>query len=299
MTVERCKHSIFDHLVTISNIMADLSQAEAEKIIAGVAIPPRPAIVNAVLEERGKDEPDLRRISQLISTDVGLAAAVLKTVNSPFFGLRRQVTSIEHGVSMLGMKNIGTLVMSLALRNAVPTQGLDRFWDEAARTALVAAYLAQVLDCATKEDAHLFGLFHNAGIPLLMRRFPNYKEVLRMANSEMNRSFTDVEDAELGTNHALVGALLAKGWQLPEHIRAAIAQHHDLDVFTSHLPSESLNLIALALLAQYIESETYRVSPSIEWQKRGANVLDYLMLDEQQLDEVIKDARNMLDESGL
>ncbi len=279
--------------------MADLTTAEAEKIIASVAIPPRPAIVNAVLEERGKDAPDLRRITQLISTDVSLAAAVLKTVNSPFFGLRRQVASIEHGVNMLGMKNIGALVMSLSLRNAVPALGLERFWDEAARTALVSAYLAQALGCAAKEDAHLFGLFHNAGIPLLMRRFPHYKDVLRKANCEHERSFTDVEDAELGTNHAVVGALLAKGWQLPEPIRVAIGQHHDLDIFSSHLPSESLNLVALALLAEHVESSVFRLTTGFEWEKRGASVLGHLMLDEEQRDELMKDAQNMLDESGL
>lgn len=279
--------------------MADLTTAEAEKIIAGVAIPPRPAIVNAVLEERGKDAPDLRRVAQLICTDVSLAAAVLKTVNSPLFGLRRQVTSIEHGVNMLGMKNIGALVMSLSLRNAVPAQGLERFWDEAARTALVSAYLAQTLSCATKEDAHLFGLFHNAGIPLLMRRFPNYKDVLRQANAATDRSFTAVEDALLGTNHAVVGALLAKGWQLPEHIRLAIGQHHDLDIFASHLPPDSLNLVALSLLAERIESTVSRLSANNEWEKRGAGVLAHLMLDEAQFDELQKDAQNMLEESGL
>jgi HD-like signal output (HDOD) protein len=279
--------------------MTNLSTAEAEKIVASVAIPPRPAIVNAVLEERGKDEPNLHRIAQLISTDVSLAAAVLKTVNSPFFGLRRQVSSIEHGVNMLGMKNIGALVVSLSLRNAVPTQGLDRFWDETARTALVSAYLSQALGCASKEDAHLFGLFHNAGIPLLMRRFPNYRDVLKKANAELVCSFTDVEDAELGTNHAVVGALLAKGWQLPEHIRMAIGQHHDLGIFTSHLPSESLNLVALSLLAEHIEGAISRLSSHTEWEKRGASVLAHLMLGEEQFDELMKDAQNMLEESGF
>lgn len=279
--------------------MANLTSAEAEKIIASVSIPPRPAIVNAVLEERSKSEPDLRRIAQLVSTDVGLAAAVLKTINSPFFGLRRQVSSIDHGVSMLGMKNIGALVMSLSLRNTVPTQGLDRFWDEAARTALVSAYLAQALGCSPKEDAHLFGLFRDAGIPLMMRRFPNYRDVLKKANAEPVRSFTDVEDEELGTNHAVVGALLAKGWQLPEHLRMAIGQHHDLDIFTSHLPPQSLNLVALANLAEHIESSSSRLSNDAEWDKRGVAVMAHLMLSQDQFDELAKDAANMLEESGL
>lgn len=279
--------------------MTDLTTAEAEKIVASVAIPPRPAIVNAVLEERAKSEPDLRRIAQLVSTDVGLAAAVLKTVNSPFFGLRRQVTSIDHGVAMLGMKNIGALVMSLSLRNAVPTQGLDRFWDEAARNALVSAYLAQTLGCSPKEDAHLFGLFRDAGIPLLMRRFPGYRDVLKKANSEPVRSFTEVEDAELGTNHAVVGALLAKGWQLPDHIRLGIGQHHDRDAFTSHLPAESMNLIAVTHLAEHIESSFSRLSGDTVWDKCGEAILKHLMLDKDQYEELAKDAMDMLEESGL
>ena len=279
--------------------MVDLTQQEAEKILAGVTIPPRPAVVNAVLEERAKAEPDLRRIAQLVATDVSLAAAVLKTINSPFFGLRRQVTSIEHGVNMLGMKNIGSLVMSLSLRNSVPAQGLDRFWDEAARTALVSAYLAQNLGCVPREDAHLFGLFQNAGIPLLMQRFPHYKDVLRKANAEAERSFTDVEDAELGTNHAVVGALLAKGWQLPEHIRLAIGQHHELDIFRSSLASEALNLVAVSLLAEFVEGSASRLSGSVEWGKRGEAALEHLMLTPEQCEELAKDALNMLEESGL
>lgn len=278
--------------------MTELSTAEAEKIIASVAVPPRPAMVTAVLEERAKPDPDLGRIARLIATDVGLAAAVIKTINSPLFGLRRQVTSIEHAVSMLGMKNIGALVMSLSLRNAVPAQGLDRFWDEAARNALVSAYLAQTLGCAPKEDAHLFGLFHDAGIPLLMRRFPDYREVLKRANSEHVRSFTDIEDDLLGTNHAVVGTLLAKGWQLPEHIRLAIGQHHDQDVFRSRLPAEALNLIALMHLAEHIESSYSRLSGDVEWDKRGGDFLAHLMLSRDQFDELSHDAHEMLDESG-
>ncbi len=97
----------------------------------------------------------------------------------------------------------------------------------------------------------------------------------------------------------MVGALLAKGWQLPEHLRMAIGQHHDLDIFSSHLPSESLNLVALALLAEHIESSVSRLSAGSEWEKRGASVLGHLMLDEEQCDELMKDAQNMLDESGL
>lgn len=279
--------------------MADLSVEEARKLLAGVVIPPRPTVVTAVLEERARPEPDLKRVATLIGGDVGLSAAVLKTVNSPLYGLRRQVSGIEQAVNMLGMNNVGALVTGLALRNAVPAQGLERFWDGATRTALIASYLAKQLGCTSREDAHLFGLFHDCGIPLLMQRFPDYRDTLRQANQEHGRAFTDVEDERHATNHAVVGGLLASNWHLPDHLREAIRAHHDLAVFQSGLSSAAMNLVAIGLLAEYIESGHSRLAGDGEWDKLGGAVMAHLMMDADAVEELSRDAREMLEESGL
>jgi HD-like signal output (HDOD) protein len=279
--------------------MADLSVEEARKLLAGVVIPPRPTVVTAVLEERARPEPDLKRVAALIGGDVGLSAAVLKTVNSPLYGLRRQVSGIEQAVNMLGMNNVGALVTGLALRNAVPAQGLERFWDGATRTALIASYLAKQLGCTSREDAHLFGLFHDCGIPLLMQRFPDYRDTLRQANQEHGRAFTDVEDERHATNHAVVGGLLASNWHLPDHLREAIRAHHDLAVFQSGLSSAAMNLVAIGLLAEYIESGHSRLAGDGEWDKLGGAVMAHLMMDADAVEELSRDAREMLEESGL
>jgi HD-like signal output (HDOD) protein len=279
--------------------MTDLSSEEARKLLADVVIPPRPTVVTAVLEERARPEPDLKRVAALISGDVGLSAAVLKTVNSPLYGLRRQVTSIDQAVNMLGMSNVGALVTGLALRNAVPAQGLERFWDGAARTALVASYLAKQLGCSSREDAHLFGLFHDCGIPLLMQRFPDYRDTQHQANQEHGRAFTDVEDERHATNHAVVGGLLASNWHLPDHLREAIRAHHDLAVFQSGLSSAAMNLVAIGLLAEYIESGHSRLAGDGEWDKLGGAVMAHLMMDADAVEELSRDAREMLEESGL
>lgn len=279
--------------------MADLSIEETKKLLAGVVIPPRPVVVTAVMQERGSDTPNLRRVAQLISGDVGLSAAVMKTINSPLYGLRRQISSIDQAVNLLGMKNIGALVMGLALRNAVPSQGLDRFWDSAARTALVASHLAYVLGCTDKEEAHLFGLFHDCGIPLLMQRFPNFRETLQLANNANDRAFTDVEDSRHGTNHTVVGSLLATNWHLPEHLRDAIRLHHDPSVFQSDQPSEVLNLIAIGHLAEHIESTFSRLSGDSEWDKIEISVTNQLMLSADRLAELMSDAYELLEESGV
>jgi HD-like signal output (HDOD) protein len=279
--------------------MSDLSTAEAKKLLAGIVIPPRPTVVTAVMEEQRKPDPDTRRIASLIATDVGLAAAVLKTINSPMYGLRRQISSIDQAVALLGMRNIATLVTGLALRNIGPGKNLDRFWDSAARTALIASHLAKVLGIGSRDDAYLYGLFHDSGIPLLMQRFPDYKDTLRAANDEQALPFTAIEDRAHGTNHAVVGSLLASNWNLPPDIREAIRLHHDLDVFRSGLSSGALNLVALGHLAEYVENSISRLAGESEWHKFAGAVLAHLMLDEAAVEETRRDAIELVEESGL
>lgn len=279
--------------------MPDLSSTEAEKILAGVIIPPRPSIVSAIMDEQGRSDPDLGRIGQLIGNDVGLAAAVLKTINSPLYGLRRQVGSIDQAVMMLGMKNVSSLVMGLALRSNIPSAGLDRFWDSATRTALASSYLANTLGCGSREDAHLFGLFHDCAIPLLMQRFPDYKETLALANRAGDRVFTDIEDERHQTNHTVVGSLLASNWKLPEHLREGILYHHDPNVFELGLPALTVNLIATMYLAESIENGFSRLATDAQWDRTVPRAMAHLMIDHEALEELAKDTLEMLNASGL
>ncbi len=278
--------------------MTDLSIKEAEKLLAGVVIPPRPSVVTAVMEERSRPEPDVQRIAHLISSDVGLSAAMLKAINSPLYGLRRSVTNIDQAVSLLGMKSVSSLVLGLALRKAMPTSGLERFWDSAARTALICSHLSKVLDTASREDAYLFGLFRDCGIPLLIQRFPDYKATLGMANNERERSFTVVEDERHGTNHAVVGSLLASNWHLPDVLRDAIRNHHDLDVYQSSLPAEVLNLIAVGHVASHIENSISMLAQDNEWEKQRHAVLGQLMLSEADFEDMQRDTRELLSEAA-
>ena len=53
-----------------------------------IGIPPCPAILSRFSEEMNKPEPEIRALGTLIGTDIALSGALLKLVNSPFYGLR-------------------------------------------------------------------------------------------------------------------------------------------------------------------------------------------------------------------
>ncbi len=279
--------------------MQELSVETAGRILGSVAIPPRPEVLATIQQESLRSEPDLARISRSIAADVGLAAAVLKTVNSPYYGLNRRIVNVDQAVSLLGMRNIGVLVTGICLRSNLPSRGLERFWDSAARQAATMSHLARSLGCVGRDEAHLYGLFHDCGIPILMQRFPDYKQTLAAANNERSRSFTDVEDDRHGTNHAVVGVLLSSNWGLTQELRDATRLHHDLTLFSSEQPPAVLNLVALGILAEWIESGYSRLNGGSEWLKLGEAVMAHLMLDAGQVEALRREACDVLDESGL
>jgi HD-like signal output (HDOD) protein len=105
----------------------------------------------------------------------------------------------------------------------------------------------------------LIGLFRDAGIPLLMKRFADYKDTLRLAN-QYPRGFTVVEDERHGMNHAVVGAILGRSWLLAEHVRNAIRNHHEPAIFQDATDASEKSLIAIAHLAGQLESRYSRKS---------------------------------------
>ena len=74
---------------------ADLSEETAAETLRHISVPACPQIVVELLEEARREDIDFIRISRLITGDVALAAAVLKSANSPFFALRRKVQSVQ------------------------------------------------------------------------------------------------------------------------------------------------------------------------------------------------------------
>jgi HD-like signal output (HDOD) protein len=103
---------------------------EAEKIVRTIGIPPCPEALTKILRAMRQDDPNFKTIGGLIGSDVGLAAAMLKTVNSPFYGLRTKATSVPQALALLGLQNAAQLVTGLLLRVAFSggNEAMEEFW---------------------------------------------------------------------------------------------------------------------------------------------------------------------------
>jgi HD-like signal output (HDOD) protein len=268
-----------------------MNGGEMDSLLKSIAIPPRPLVVEQLQRELAKDEPDMRAAAQFVSQDVGLTVAVLKVVNSPLFGLSRRAESVEQAVSMIGLRQLTQLVTALAVRNLLKgdAQTMARFYDTSAKRAYAMSRMAKTTRLVDVGLAQTFGLFCDVGIPLLRNRFPNYVQTLQLANTDTQRSFTEVVQSVHNTDHALVGAMMAKAWSLPETVCLAIRMHHDYEVFLDpKIPRDVSRLIAMGLVAETAIQRFARLHSTVEWAKGGDYVAGALVLAPIEVEEWIE-----------
>ena len=276
----------------------------AEQLMKEIIIPPRPTILIEVLNEQSLHEPDLQRIADLIGKDVAISAGVLRVVNSAFFGLPRKVTSIDHAVRMIGVRSVTNIVTALMLHSAfAENRGsfMDRFWSDSERLAAATSYAAGLTRQVPKDEAYSLGLFANCGVPLMLRKFPDYASVYDEARELTDQSATSLEEAELGTDHTLVGYIMGTNWELPEHFCQCVLRHHDLKdyyVDPDARLGETAPYLAVLQLGQYFARAGDDRPPSFEWQVVGDAVLSYLGIRSDQLEDITQRAVATIDESG-
>jgi len=209
----------------------ELSAEQIRRVLQGISVPPQPQIMVDLQMEQVMPVPDLKAIARLISQDPGLSGALLKLVNSPHFGLANRIASIQQAVNLLGCNSVINLINAQSIKGEMSDETivtLSRFWDSAQDVAMACLTLAKRIGYQSPDEAYTLGLFHNCGIPLMLKRFPGYMSVLEEAYASTGdgQRIVDIENRVLSTNHAVVGYFTAKSWNLPLHLCDAIANHH-------------------------------------------------------------------------
>ncbi|MGH8637226.1 MAG: HDOD domain-containing protein [Burkholderiales bacterium] len=231
-------------------------EERAEAIVRTLALPPCPEILAEIAREMRVEAPNVRKIGDLVTRDAAASAGIVKTVNSAGYGLRSAARSVQQAIGYLGLDRTALLLAGLLLREAFPHSerpAMARFWQASAHLALVAGFLGRVLGVAHREEAYTFGLFRDVGSAVLICRYSDYDSVT--AACPDGASVTDHEKAHFGVDHAVIGAVLARDWHLPEEMSDAILWHHADFVLALDAPPirlEAVRLIALGVLSDRV-----------------------------------------------
>jgi HD-like signal output (HDOD) protein len=240
-------------------------------LLKDINIPPRPSSLVDLQTELERDEPRTDRLIAIVNADVAMSAALLKLVNSPWLSLSRRVSTVSEAFNILGFKRCEHILTEIALRKVLPANGpaLYRFWDVSSKRSQAMGVLARRVGLPT-DTAQTMGLFADVGIPLLAQRFsePSYIDTLEHANRS-ERPFTNVEQDRHGTDHTVIGSLLARSWGLTPDVANAVKLHHDYDYLQESSPGPVHELIALCLVAEHIIQRFQGLNTHAEWAKGG------------------------------
>ncbi len=238
----------------------ELSPDDVQKVMSSIEIPACPAIVTDAMREAQKDEPDLRRLADIVTNDAGLSAAALKLANSPLYGASTRLSSVRQAVERLGTRNIASVIVAVALRTSVsglPAVWLEQFWKRTTLMAMIASLIARRQYGISPDAVYTYSLFHDAAIPLMMKRFPNYAEIQEQCRRD-GLLLADAEENYFPCTHPIIGSLLVRNWGLPPLVGQAIRFHHEADAYDlpdRTLPGGALSLIAVTQIAEHLLAE--------------------------------------------
>lgn len=277
----------------------ELSFDEIHHALASIDIPSCPALVTQVMTEAQKDAPDLVTIAKLISADIGMAAFTIKLANSPFFRRGDVTNSVAQAIARLGTRNIVCVVVAAALRSSMSAglsaEFLEKFWSRAGSVATAAGSIARRLRGISPDSAYTYALFHDAAIPVMMKRFADYSATLNEAMRE-SLLLTQLESERYHCTHANVGGLLAHNWLLPQNIVKAIRQHHDDDVYNTELnivSDDVRSLIATVHVAERLTADILN-EPDTEIGTFFEQACLYLGLDKDDLQDLKDDLTDII-----
>lgn len=198
---------------------------ELDALLASdIVLPSIPRVVALLMLELDKEEPDLRRITQLISTDPALTARLLQLANSASFRLERRVNGVAEALAVMGLSHVRTLVSAAAVGgafNGVAGINLNQFWRYSLDTAKVSRILAGVVR-QNPGAAFTSGLLHAVGELAMHIGMPRDMALLNLEQGPLDLKRARSERKRLGFCYGQVSAGLARKWQFPAAIVDAL-----------------------------------------------------------------------------
>ena len=191
-------------------------------------------------------------LPDLVSTDLGLTARLMRLANSPFFRHAEPIDSIESAVRFLGSATVRSVSLSIGQWDPEATVGdtveadtLDAgtLWHHSHFVAEAMSGFAISLAPDSRERWYLAGLLHDVGIAVLAHKAPEEYAVLLRLRGQRQERLGVLEEEFLGVSHAGVGAALARRWCLSEFVVDCLRFHESIDAVPSRCVGETRQAI--------------------------------------------------------
>jgi HD-like signal output (HDOD) protein len=203
-----------------------------EDIVARVGeIKPLPGTVVHLIGVINDPRSTVNDIVETIRYDQALTTRMLRICNSAYFGLTREVHSIEDAMRFLGTFKVLQMVMavhtSALLNRGQEGYGLEPgvLWKQSVATALACTAFAEHTRPENPSLTFTAGLLHDVGKVVLNEYVADtFAEIVQRV-TDQQVCFLQAERDILGFTSTEIGAVLAEKWKLPDSIIRCIRYH--------------------------------------------------------------------------
>ena len=201
-----------------------------EQLLAGAQLPALPQIAIRLLELSQDPDNGPSEFAVPIESDPGLTGQVLRFVNSSYFGFVQEISNIKLAITLVGIRTIKNFALWSAVFSLMPNPkcgpfDLKRLWQDSLRRALFARRFGKTLGLKEAEELFAAALLQDMAIPLLAKEMPDKYQSLLVARRGGKVRLSALEEEDFGWTHADAGAVMARGWKLPESFAVMIEEH--------------------------------------------------------------------------
>jgi putative nucleotidyltransferase with HDIG domain len=280
---------------TMGQISVELSKRLSSAV---ERMPAFPKSVQRILELTRDINCRPKDLVAVIEKDPVITIKVLKIINSAYYGLPNKITSINQSVIYLGVNTLKNLALSFSTMGMLPARNAAGFdVQHYLMSSLISANLTRQIaskygaEDIDPTDCYIAGLLHDFGkVVFALYMAPEFRRALETSIAD-NIPLHQAEEAVIGADHTVVGAMLVKRWQFPDHLVDCIAHHHSLP----HVSALGECLFIADLIAEKLGYDSNgNISASgapHELPERFGNDLDSIISGLGDTNKLIEDAR--------
>jgi len=214
------------------------------------SFPSLPRTYLEIEEELSKESFSIKKISDIVHKDMAIATRIIQVVNSPLFGLAKNITDIQQAISILGITMVKSLILYTQIFKSfegnMRVESIQKeIWEHSLKVAKISKLLIANFGNRNEiETGYISGLLHDIGKVIIINNEAYIYEILEIMKSE-NTDYNDSEKRVLGVTHAEVGAYLLSLWGLPNVIVNSVKNHHKI----SRIDNNILNIQTSVFIA--------------------------------------------------
>ena len=203
-------------------------------------LPVIPEVATKIMS-MAEDKLDIsfKELENIIKLDPGLTTKILKVANSALYARQREIKSLQMAITLLGFKNIKSLVLLVTASNMFlelnKKEFFQVFWSHSINTAFLSKHIA--MRTGKKEiadESFLGGMLHDIGQTAFFNTDQEgYLEIIEQSKKD-NRRIEEMEEARFGMNHKHLGASILEKWYFPDLYVDLAREHESLNITSKY-----------------------------------------------------------------